>query len=155
MFLTDLRIEWAKSLARAERWEEEFVLVQEEMRRVLVFLEKKAEWWVESSKIRQNGGGEFLSGLYAYAMKQSDILLNLACNFALEWLTVRTDCGLPAPTDWPSRFLHFDPLNRRIIRRPNRTKLRRRGAIVFSEIPDPSTVHGVGVTDTTSMVTGT
>ncbi|KAJ7302318.1 hypothetical protein DFH08DRAFT_978038 [Mycena albidolilacea] len=41
-----LRIEWAKTRARAWRWTEEVDLVEEEMRRVLEFQRWKAEWWM-------------------------------------------------------------------------------------------------------------
>ena len=42
-----LRSEWAKSRARANRCKEEVLLLKEEMRRVLVFLEWKSKWWLE------------------------------------------------------------------------------------------------------------
>ncbi|KAJ7457415.1 hypothetical protein FB451DRAFT_1341923 [Mycena latifolia] len=41
----DLRVEWAKTRARSRQWTEEVDLLEEEMRRVLVFLEWKAGWW--------------------------------------------------------------------------------------------------------------
>ncbi|KAJ7099018.1 hypothetical protein C8R44DRAFT_593419, partial [Mycena epipterygia] len=40
-----LRVEWAKTRARAHRWTEEVDLLEEEMRRILVFLEWRAGWW--------------------------------------------------------------------------------------------------------------
>ncbi|KAJ7699783.1 hypothetical protein B0H14DRAFT_3100193 [Mycena olivaceomarginata] len=43
-----LRIEWAKTRARAWRWTEEVDLVEEEMRRVLAFLNWKANHWTRS-----------------------------------------------------------------------------------------------------------
>jgi hypothetical protein len=36
-FYLALRVEWAKAKARAARWEEEVVLLDEEMRRVIQF----------------------------------------------------------------------------------------------------------------------
>ena len=69
-----MRVEWAKSLARAKRWEEELLLVQEEMRCVLLFLEKKVMWWVSKSEVCQNDDVELLAGIHAYAMKQAHIL---------------------------------------------------------------------------------
>ena len=121
-----MRVEWAKSLARAERWEEELLLVQEEMRRVLLFLEKKAMWWVSKSEACQNDDAELLAGIRAYAMKQAHILRSLASTFAVEWKMVRSDYGLPAPLDWPPVFLQVDHASKHIRRRPNRRKLRRR-----------------------------
>ena len=40
-----MRVEWGKARARAHRWTEETVLLQEEMRRVVAFFEWKARWW--------------------------------------------------------------------------------------------------------------
>jgi hypothetical protein len=47
-----LCLEWAKSRARANRAEEEVLLVREEMRRMLEFLNSKARWWEEIGKLR-------------------------------------------------------------------------------------------------------
>ncbi|KAJ6459377.1 hypothetical protein C8R47DRAFT_1081340 [Mycena vitilis] len=41
----DIRVEWAKARARADRWQEELILLEEEMRRVLEFCSWKARWW--------------------------------------------------------------------------------------------------------------
>ncbi|KAJ6575811.1 hypothetical protein B0H10DRAFT_1837609 [Mycena sp. CBHHK59/15] len=41
-----LRIEWARTRARAWRWTEEVDLLEEEMRRVLEFLKWRAGWWM-------------------------------------------------------------------------------------------------------------
>lgn len=46
-FNKTMRIEWSKSRARLQRWEEEVDLVVEEMRRVLVLLDWKKGWWYE------------------------------------------------------------------------------------------------------------
>lgn len=40
-----LQVEWAKAQARKQRWEEEVLLIHEEMRRVVMFYEWKAHWW--------------------------------------------------------------------------------------------------------------
>ena len=37
--------EWTKAKARQDCWEEEYLLIQEEMRRVIVYLNWKASWW--------------------------------------------------------------------------------------------------------------
>ncbi|EIW84473.1 hypothetical protein CONPUDRAFT_71239 [Coniophora puteana RWD-64-598 SS2] len=44
-----LRIEWCKSHVRANRWNEEFILLKEEMRHVLQFLQWQADWWLDKS----------------------------------------------------------------------------------------------------------
>ena len=134
---TGLRVEWAKSLARAERWEEELILVQEEMRRVLLSLKNKAHWWLEQSTLREHGSIAVLSGITAYAHKQADLRLALASDFALEWLAVHDDYGLPRPTDWAEQFLNATPTSKQRHRRPDRRKLRRRAPIVLSQVPNP------------------
>jgi hypothetical protein len=40
-----LRVEWAKSRARAARWTEDTSLLEDEMRRVIEFQECRAGWW--------------------------------------------------------------------------------------------------------------
>jgi len=40
-----MRVKWAKTHARANRWQEEVILLMEEMRHVVVYLDWKALWW--------------------------------------------------------------------------------------------------------------
>ncbi|KAJ3509357.1 hypothetical protein NLJ89_g5259 [Agrocybe chaxingu] len=40
-----LRVEWCKARARAHRWQEECLLLQEEMRRVIATFKFQARWW--------------------------------------------------------------------------------------------------------------
>ena len=47
-----LRSEWAKSRARTNRCKEEVLLLKEKMRRVLVFLEWKSDWWLQRQGVR-------------------------------------------------------------------------------------------------------
>ncbi|TDL14310.1 hypothetical protein BD410DRAFT_734277, partial [Rickenella mellea] len=88
----DMRVEWVKSKARAERWEEEVILVSEEMRRTLAFLEWRAKWWEGQVHRRSVGQIELLqvpdilSGLRAYALKQAAIQRDLARHFAILWV---------------------------------------------------------------------
>lgn len=130
-----LRVEWAKSYARAERWEEEVSLVQEEMRRVLAFLNDKARWWREQSCLRTNVDDATLSGIRAYAEKQAELRHALGIDFACEWREVYAECGLEPPTHWPSYFLTAAPGQKRIQRRPERRKLRQRTFAVLAERP--------------------
>ncbi|TDL15288.1 hypothetical protein BD410DRAFT_732930, partial [Rickenella mellea] len=81
----DMRVEWAKSQARAQRWQEEVVLVTEEMRRTLVFLEWRAVWW-ETRIGRRLETADMTSGLRAYAMKQAAVQRGLAKRFAKLWV---------------------------------------------------------------------
>ncbi|KAH9896559.1 hypothetical protein C8Q73DRAFT_628610, partial [Cubamyces lactineus] len=48
-FIESLRMEWAQSRARVQRWAEEDKLLVEEMHRVLVYFAWQALWWHENS----------------------------------------------------------------------------------------------------------
>ena len=80
-----LRSEWAKSRARANRCKEEVLLLREEMRRVLVFLEWKSEWWVERQELREGLLRDLDEGLRAFAMGQADLQRRLAVRFREIW----------------------------------------------------------------------
>ncbi|KAF7375072.1 CxC2 domain-containing protein [Mycena sanguinolenta] len=43
----NIRVEWVKARARADRWHEELILLEEEMCRVLDFCKWKERWWKE------------------------------------------------------------------------------------------------------------
>ncbi|KAK7046356.1 CxC2 domain-containing protein [Favolaschia claudopus] len=83
-----LRVEWAKARARAHRWREEVDLLEEEMRRILVFLDWKAGWWREL-----NGRGDvrdpgLKEGLVAYAERQAGIQEAMKQRFQSDWQDV-------------------------------------------------------------------
>ena len=81
-----MRVQWATSRARMERWAEEVELLQEEMRRVVMFLEWKSENWLTKRDARLTTASSSLqSGLQGYAQKQSAIHHNLAASFAKLW----------------------------------------------------------------------
>ncbi|PPQ76759.1 hypothetical protein CVT24_012280 [Panaeolus cyanescens] len=81
-----LRVEWAKSRARAERATEEVQLLREEMRRVLEFLEWKASWWKNQAEARVLTGDKPLAeGLKAYAIRQSINQIGLKSKFKTLW----------------------------------------------------------------------
>lgn len=81
-----VRVEWTTSFARLERWTEEVELLQEEMRRVVMFLEWKSTDWLAKADARGgNLDSDIKSGLNAYAQKQSAIYRNLAISFAKLW----------------------------------------------------------------------
>jgi hypothetical protein len=42
-----VRVQWSKLMAYAERWEEERTLTTEEMRRTLAYLEWRSTWWLD------------------------------------------------------------------------------------------------------------
>jgi hypothetical protein len=91
-----LCVEWAKAKARADRWEEEVVLLDEEMRRVLAFCDWKNVWWKAQIVHRTEGSGEgtvvspeLAEGLSAFAHEQAAMETALATSFAGKWRVVR------------------------------------------------------------------
>jgi len=100
----DMRVEWAQCVARADRWEEEVVLLQEEMRRVVCFLEWKSKDWVSKAGARASVvTPEVRSGLSAYAHKQGAIFRNLAIRFCERWHSILVSLSLPHA--WATKFL--------------------------------------------------
>jgi hypothetical protein len=83
-----LRVEWAKTRARKDRWAEEVSILREEMRRVLVFLEHNALQWENRATARQDDSPELAEGLQAYAHRQAGILRSRANLFAVLWSKV-------------------------------------------------------------------
>ena len=80
-----LRSEWAKSRARANRCKEEVLLLKEEMRRVLVFLEWKSDWWLQRQSLRVGLPLELDEGLRAFSLGQADLQKGLASHFQEIW----------------------------------------------------------------------
>jgi hypothetical protein len=68
--LTALRIEWCKARARAHRWQEECLLLQEEMRRVKAFFRWKADWWLAKANDVRCEDLAVAQGMIAYAHRQ-------------------------------------------------------------------------------------
>ncbi|TFK64934.1 hypothetical protein BDN72DRAFT_901153 [Pluteus cervinus] len=102
----DLRVEWCKSQARSKRWKEEVLLLQEEMRWVLMFFGSEAKVWksradfsmffdsdskawisrTEVSKANLDEVG--FEGFSAYALQQAALWLELQCHFETLWTGV-------------------------------------------------------------------
>ncbi|KAJ7355180.1 hypothetical protein DFH08DRAFT_690485, partial [Mycena albidolilacea] len=86
-----LRIEWAKTRAKAMRYAEEVDLLEEEMRRVLQFLDWRAKWWRGKVGLRAEQQLEALrEGHAAYAHKQAGYMDGLRMRFEEEWSSVAT-----------------------------------------------------------------
>ena len=99
---TSLRPEWTKAKARRDRWDEEWQLIQEEMRRVVAYLEWRALWWHEQGRrCKVNDKGTML-GLRVYADKQAAILLALARDSARQWIPALANEGIVP--DWATRY---------------------------------------------------
>ncbi len=84
MIIIDLRVEYAKAKARVARWHEEILLVVEEMRRTVSFLQWKARWW-RNLAIEHHNRVDIRRGVIAYHLRQEFQLLGLAGQFARVW----------------------------------------------------------------------
>jgi hypothetical protein len=90
-----MRVHWTTSYARAQRWTEEVDLLQEEMRRVVMFLQWKAEDWLAKQDVRlATATPSIQSGLRAYARKQAAVYHNLAVSFSKSWHPTFVSNGL-------------------------------------------------------------
>ena len=125
----DMRVEWAQCAARAARWEEEVILLQEEMRRVVHFLEWKSKDWVSRADVRASVTAEVSLGLSAYAHKQASVFRNLAIRFCQRWRSKFVSLSLSHT--WATEFLMTQeaPLvspdaNKRELKHPGHGSLR-------------------------------
>ena len=100
----DMRVEWAQCVARADRWEEEVILLQEEMRRVAQFLEWRSSDWLAKVDSRAGTVTPMVqAGLAAYARKQGSVFRNLAVQFSQRWRSALISLSLPHT--WATQFL--------------------------------------------------
>jgi hypothetical protein len=94
-FNDSMRVEWAKVTARAARWNEELLIVQEEIRRVLVFFEWRSSWWVDQAARRVvEDDPALVDGIRAYAYKQASFQTQMAERCASQWLPVLEGKGI-------------------------------------------------------------
>jgi len=101
----DMRVEWAQCMARADHWEEEVILLQEEMRRVVHFLEWRSQDWLSKADARSSSVTPAVhAGLSAYAKKQGSVFHNLAIRFCQRWYS--TLLALSLPHAWAAKFLN-------------------------------------------------
>jgi hypothetical protein len=99
-----VRVEWTTSSARLERWVEEVQLLQEEMRRVIMFLEwKSCDWLTRVEARRGNVTPDIQSGLNAYTRKQAAIYHDLAVSFAKLWRPTLVSYGLQS--SWVTGYM--------------------------------------------------
>jgi hypothetical protein len=67
------------------RWSEEVLLLREEMRRVVAFLQWNGEWWEERQDVLQGLEMEHNKGVNAYARKQAHIRRTIQMSFKDMW----------------------------------------------------------------------
>ncbi len=102
-FLENVKVEWARSKARAERWAEEVELLQEEMRRVIEYFEWKASWWRKQASRRTDIATALQRGLGAYAELQARVFEGLAFGCASLWVPYFRAQGDKMP-EWSARY---------------------------------------------------
>ncbi|KAJ7149321.1 hypothetical protein C8R43DRAFT_1128675 [Mycena crocata] len=83
-----VRVEWSKAKARRDRWEEEVLLLREEMKHVLRFLRWRAMWWETKRGVRREQTTQQLrDGLDAYAARQAALHRTIARRYKTAWDT--------------------------------------------------------------------
>lgn len=93
-FNHSMRTEWAQTRARMCWWNEELLMIQEEMRRVLAYFEWRSLWWLEQGNRRTCLESSIQSGVVAYAHKQSTLCLQMDACCASHWLPVMKKHGI-------------------------------------------------------------
>ena len=98
-----VRYEWMTSRARADRWREESDLLQEEMRRVIAFLEWKSQSWDRNVGSRFGSvTADIQNGIDAYARKQAATHHELAISLVDQWIPYLLTSGLD--TSWAKAY---------------------------------------------------
>ena len=118
-----LKITMSMTVARADRWEEEVILLREEMRRVVEFLEwQSRDWFGKVDSRARTVTPVVLAGLSVYVNKQGSIFHNLAVRFSQHWRAALVSLSLPH--NWATKFLetHKEPLNNPDFKKRNRAK---------------------------------
>jgi hypothetical protein len=82
-----LRVQWCKSRARAKRFEEEVVLVTEEMKRVIRFFEwQKGDWCAKADREQWKALSDVsFEATRAYALRQVAVRDSLITHFKQLW----------------------------------------------------------------------
>ncbi len=88
-----MQAEWAKMKARQDRWNEEYQLIQEEMKRTVVYLEWKASWWKEHMKRRIVEDPILAQSLLAYSERQAYLWKKLAASCVEKWIPLLKKSG--------------------------------------------------------------
>jgi len=102
VFDEGLRVEWSKSQARKMRWEEEVQIVQEEMRRTIVYYEWKQQWWLQKTPQETTSEDTIQHGISAYSQKQAHYCKCMAKSFAMAWLPFLQSEGIKP--EWEHRY---------------------------------------------------
>ena len=102
IYISDLRIEWARARSRAYRWDEERRLLPEEMRRTVTTHIGTHDLWLSRLHTRSDVSPDVLRGLNAYAHRQADIYYTLAVSFIKIWSPELQKNNITV--EWPSEL---------------------------------------------------
>ena len=102
VFDEGLRVEWSKSQARKMRWNEEVQIIQEEMRRTIVYYEWKQQWWLKQNHEPATTEDTIQHGISAYSQKQAHYCKCMAESFAKAWLPFLRSEGIKP--EWEHRY---------------------------------------------------
>ncbi|KAK7050147.1 CxC2 domain-containing protein [Favolaschia claudopus] len=85
-----LRVEWCKAYARMRRWDEDVVLVEEEMRRTIEYGHAMRQKWAGRASARSAGiDPELVEGLEAYAAEQEERGIMTSNMLTRKWAGIR------------------------------------------------------------------
>lgn len=86
-----LRVEWCKVRARAHRWQEECLLLAEEMCRVVAFFDSQTVWWTSLAESRVSTTDDEVTqeGRAAYAFRQASIRREMSSHCKNKWGDLR------------------------------------------------------------------
>ncbi|KAF7976812.1 hypothetical protein HWV62_5680 [Athelia sp. TMB] len=107
-----MRVEWSKSMARRDRWDEEVQLLREEMRRVIHYFHWKSQWWRRRTNRRTDASAAVQRGAAAYAARQAHQFETMAKSHAATWYPFLMYKNLPI--DWlpeyvPTVYVPYKP----------------------------------------------
>ena len=105
VFDDGLRVEWSKSHERKMRWKEEVQIIQEEMRRTIVFYEWKQQWWLDQDCQLTTTDNTIQHGISAYSQKQAHYCKSMAESFTIAWLPFLQSKGIKP--EWEDRYKHL------------------------------------------------
>ena len=158
----DMRVEWAQCAARADRWEEEAILLQEEMKQVVQFLEwRSSDWLAKVDSWIGTIAPAVRAGLSAYANKQARVFHNLAVRFSQRWGSALASLSLPHV--WATEFLelHKETLESPDFKKQKGTEHPAAGhpraespplIAMSTDVPPPSTTFKSVIRNTTSDI---
>lgn len=79
------------------------MLLVEEMRRVITFLDWKSAWWTIQGVARPGLPPDIADGLIAYTAKQAHLNRSLAAAFATQWHPLLVSNGFLI--EWPASYV--------------------------------------------------